>query len=700
VNANDLLRDGLAAHARGDTQAALTAFAQGMAGAPGNPDAAYLYGAVLSELGRDGEARLPLERAVALAPAVPVYRGALALCLKGLGLLAQARAEFERALALAPNDVALCFNYANTLEDDAALDAYGRVLALDPGHAGARLNLANTLAKAERWHEALTAYEALPEDPRALVGKAGAALHLGRFVIARDAAEAASRFADDPNAWFNLGVALGALGRTDEALAAFDKAGTNPKIVPAKATALIRAHRYDDALKLLDEAAPGFDASMARGNAQAGRGFYAAASDEFARAAALRPGDVDARTNHANALLYRGEADQACALLATLPLSSSALYALSYADATTPGALLGAHREWARKFPSVACAPAVKKARPRIGYVSADFCAHSCAHVLRAVLPHHDRAKLEIHAFSNVAAEDAVTAELKAHFDAWHDVVGLDDDATADHVRRMGIDLLIDLSGHTAGNRLGVFARRPAPSQATWLGYPATTGLTQIDCRLVDRVSDPEPAMTEPPVFVEGGFLAYAPPALAPETARIGTGPVFGSFNNLAKLSPATIALWSKLLRALPDAKLILKARSFEEAATCDAIRAKFADVSGRVELRGWLGKHLDLYRAIDVALDPLPYNGTITTFEALWMGVPVVTLPGRTHAARVGASILHHAGFADWIAADEASFVETALRLAKTPPARNEVRDRFASSPLTDGKRIARAIEKLTAGP
>jgi predicted O-linked N-acetylglucosamine transferase (SPINDLY family) len=698
VNVADILRDGIAAHGRGDKHAALALFAQAAAAAPGDADAAYLHGFVLSELERDGEALASLERAVALVPGNAAYRGALALCLKGLGRIGDARAEFEHALALAPNDIGLAFNYANTLDGDAAVAAYTRVLALDPAHGGARLNRANALAALGRWCEAFDDYAQLPGDQRALIGLAGAALHLGRATVAHDAAQAALGFGDDPNAWFNLAVALGMLGRTNEALAAFDKAGDDPKIVPAKATALNRAHRYDEALTALAGAAPGFEYWMALGNAQAGRGFYSAAAEAFAQAAALRPDDTDAATNRANALLYRGEADQACALLAKLPVSSSSLYALSYADATTPEALLDAHREWAARFPIVA-SPAVTNARPRIGYVSADFCAHSCAHVLRAVLPHHDPGNFEIHAFSNVAAEDAVTAELKAHFDHWHDIAGLDDDAAADLVRRARTDLLIDLSGHTAGHRLGVFARKPAARQATWLGYPATTGLAQIDFRVVDRVSDPVPSMTETPVFIEGGFLAYAPPANAPEPSRIGTGPVFGSFNNLAKLSQATIALWAKLLRAMPDAKLILKARSFEEAATRGAILAKFGDVAERVELHGWLGAHLDLYRKIDVALDPLPYNGTITTFEALWMGVPVATLPGRTHAARVGASILTHAGFGDWIAADESAFIETAMRLAGTPPRRDQVRARFAASPLMDGKRIVRAIEALTDG-
>ncbi|MCZ8124115.1 MAG: tetratricopeptide repeat protein [Magnetospirillum sp.] len=717
VTPNALLREGLAAHAQGRVEAAIAAFARAAAAAPDLADAQYLLGAALSGAGRDAQARAPLERAVALAPDVGAYRAALALCLKGLGLIEAARDAFDAARALAPRDAEIAFNRANALAGEAAITAYGETLAIDPGHAGARLNRANALARAGRWSAAAEDYRALPEDPRALIGLAGAYLRCGEPALARDAAaEAVRRAPDAGEAWLNLGAALGMLGQVDAALAALACAPVSVAATVARAVALSRAGRDAEAMAALD-AAPerDFDVCMARGNAAFALDRAADAEAAFAAAMALRPDDAAAMANFANVRLYRGHAAQAVDLLhqarARAPadpgVAAAALYALSYDDRTTAAASLAAHRAWGAAWP-VRPRPsrATMRARPRIGYVSADFRAHSCAWVLRAVLPHHDRARFEIHAFANLAVADATTRALATNFDGWHDVAALHDDAAADLIRATDVDLLIDLSGHTAGNRLGVFARRPAHLQATWLGYPATTGLPAMDARIVDAVSDPDDAgMTEAPVRVPGGFLAYAPPAADLPAARAReAGPVFGSFNNLAKLSPATLALWARLLRETPEATLALKARSLADPAVRAEIAARFEALGvapDRVRTQGFAPEPLGPYAAIDVALDPLPYNGTITSFEALWMGVPLVTSPGSTHAARVGASILTHAGFADWIAADADAYVAVARKLAAERPDRAALRARLAASPACDGARIARAIEALaTAGP
>ena len=714
MNAGALLREGLAAHKRGDAGAAIGLFARAIAQAPDLADAHYLMGAVLSAAGRDGEALAPLERAVALGPAVGAYRAALALCLKGLGRLEEARAAFDVAKALAPGDTNIAFNRANALDGEGALAAYAELLTIDPAHAGARLNLGNALARAGRWAEAAAEYAKLPDDARALTGLAGARLRLGDPARAREAAQAAVRRAPDSGAaWLNLGAASGLLGRVDEALEALDRAPPGPATAVARAAALIQVRRFAEALAALDASgADDFEARVARGNAEFGLDRRVAAARAFDAALALRPGDPDASVNRANVALYCADAAAAVELLARArveapdhaAVADAWLYALNYDDRTTKESLLAAHRAWGASVPATAWPAIVGRARPRIGYVSADFCAHSCAAVLRAVLPHHDRARFEIHAFANVAVEDRVTAGLKPHFDAWHDIVAAHDDGAADRVRETGIDLLIDLSGHTSGHRLGVFARKPAPVQATWLGYPATTGLPAIDFRIVDGIVDPDDSgMTERGIRVPGGFLAYAPERDVPFAPRAdGVGPVFGSFNNLAKLSPATLALWARLLRETPGARLSLKSRSLADPEIRAAIGAQFEALgvdAARVDMRGFVADPLVPYAGIDVALDPLPYNGTITSFEALWMGVPVVTMPGATHAARVGASILTHGGFADWIARDTDDYVAIARRLAGERPGRAGIRAKFAASPIFDGARLARAIESLTAG-
>jgi protein O-GlcNAc transferase len=715
MSAPDLLRDGLAAYARGQIDVAIETFARAAAQSPDVADAHHLLGAALSGAGRDAEALAPLERAVALGPGVGAYRGALALCLKGLGRMDEARKTFDAARALAPGDVAIAFNRANALAGGAAIAAYGEVLALDPAHAGARLNRANALARAGREAEAAAEFAALPDDARALTGLAGVRLRLGDPARAREAALAAVRLAPgSADAWLNLGAASGLLGRIDEALDALSRAPPGPETAVARAAALIQVRRFADALAAIEAAgADHFEARVARGNAEFGLNRPASAARAFDLALAQRPGDPAATVNRANIALYCADAARAVGLLTALrakapddpSVAAAWLYALNYDDRTTPETLLAAHRAWGAAFPDPQHPAYIGKARPRIGYVSADLCGHSVAWVLRAVLPHHDRGRFEIQAFSSVAVEDATTSVLKSHFDAWHDIAVLHDDAAADLVRKHGIDLLIDLSGHTAGRRLGVFARRPAQMQATWLGYPATTGLPAMDWRIVDAVSDPgDGGMSERPMRVAGGFLAYAPSRDASLRARERSGgPVFGSFNNLAKLSPATLALWARLLRETPAAKLMLKARSLADPEVRAGIAARFAGHGvdpARLAMRGWVQDALAAYAEIDVALDPLPYNGTITSFETLWMGVPLVSLPGRTHAARVGASILTHGGFADWIAHDEDAYIEIARRLADAPPDRAGIRAALSASPLFDGARLARAIEALTAGP
>ncbi len=716
------LKAGLARHGAGDAAGALALFEEAAREAPSLADAHYLTGAVLSQLGRDGEALAPLERAVALSPATPAYHGALALALNGAGRRDQAIAAFARQIALAPQDADAQFNFGNVLAaDDAqgAERAWRAALALRADHPGAALNLGNLLARRGDWAGALGAFERAPGVPAALVGAAAALLELGRA----DAAEAHARQAvqlapGDEAAWRNLGTALAALGRFEEALAAYAKAGAGADTRIAHAAALSGMHCYADAAQVLAtivHALPErFDAWLNLGVAQAGRGHYAAAREAFARAHAIDPKSPKALANLANAELYSGNAAAArphyAAARAAAPgdpvAASTMLYALSYDDAIGAADVVEIHRLWGESVPR---APRPRKraagGRLRVGFVSGDFCHHSCAFVLDAVLPHRDREGFELHAYSNTAREDEMTARLKPHFDAWHPIVGRADADAAAQVAADGIDVLVDLSGHTRANRMGLFALRPAPVQATWLGYPATTGLPAIDARIVDAVTDPDDAgCVERPVRIEGGFLAFSPPP-GPMPARANGPPTFGSFNNVAKLGPRTVALWARVLKAAPDARLLLKALSFEDPGIVARYRGLFAAhaiAPERLDLVGWVagsGGHLGLYSKIDVALDPFPYNGTITTLEALWMGVPVVALAGDRHGGRVGASILTHLGRPDLIAADEDAYVRLALETLGARTDRAGLRAKLAASPLMDGKRLARALEAAWTG-
>jgi protein O-GlcNAc transferase len=348
--------------------------------------------------------------------------------------------------------------------------------------------------------------------------------------------------------------------------------------------------------------------------------------------------------------------------------------------------------------------------RLRIGYVSPNLSRHSVGYFIEPVIRSHDRRRFEVFCYYNHALADDATRRMRESADGWRDVANADDESVARMVREDGIDILFDLAGHSKGNRLGVFARRPAPVQMTWLGYPDTTGLGAIEFRVTDHTADPAPAAehrhTEKLLRIDDCFLCYQPPADAPAVKpRVpGAALVFSSFNNIAKVNAETIRLWGRILAGAPGSRLALKSAPLNFPDTVDrvtdALERNGVDPS-RVDLRGWIGErqqHLDAYGDIDIALDTFPYNGTTTTCEALWMGVPVITLAGDVHMSRVGASILHCSGLDQLIARDEAEYVRIAVELArdavKRRTLRAELRTRLAASPLLDHAGFTRKLE------
>ncbi len=397
---------------------------------------------------------------------------------------------------------------------------------------------------------------------------------------------------------------------------------------------------------------------------------------------------------------------------------SNLLYILNYSAAVTREEVYDAHRGWEYvhgQFPAPPPHPVDRTAdrRLRIGYVSPDLCFHSVANFIEPVLRHHDRLRIDLFCYSDVIQPDEVTFRLAALIgEGWRVLSGLDDEQAAQKIRDDRVDILIDLAGHTSHNRLRTFARRPAPVQVSWMGYPNTTGLSAIDYRLTDRWADPEGAEawhSEKLVRLPHGFLCYQPPTDAPlpgpppcETKGFVT---FGSFNQLAKLSPETIVCWAEILRALPTARLLIKARGLDDPATKSYLLAQF-EAAGvapdHLELAGHVGSrsdHLATYGRVDIALDPFPYNGTTTTCEALWMGVPTVVLAGDRHVARVGVSLLSALALEALIADSMPTYIECAKALAldatQLAAIRSSLRPRFAASPMTDAPRFVQALEE-----
>ena len=307
--------------------------------------------------------------------------------------------------------------------------------------------------------------------------------------------------------------------------------------------------------------------------------------------------------------------------------------------------------------------------------------------------------------YSDAAMPDAMTARLRDGAAHWHDAFATSDADLVDQIRADCIQVLVDLAGHTANNRLAVFAQRAAPVQVTWLGYGATTGLPQIDYRLTDARIDPpgvaDAWWTEPLYRLPGGSLCYTPPSDCPLPDAVEPGPVtFGSFNNLSKINAAVVALSARVLNRVDGSRLLLKARQLADPATGERLRQQFEShgvAATRIEFAARTQSyhdHMACYGKVDVALDSFPYNGATTTCEALWMGTPVVTLAGERSVARYGLSLLHAANCAGWATHDPDEFVAIAAGLAGSRPARAALRAGIAKSPLTDARAIAAGLE------
>lgn len=342
----------------------------------------------------------------------------------------------------------------------------------------------------------------------------------------------------------------------------------------------------------------------------------------------------------------------------------------------------------------------------RVGIMSPDLRQHSVSFFAEPLLRHRDISTIHLTAYSSTAEKDATTARLKSLFDQWHDVGALGDAMLARRIREDKIDVLLDLAGLTHGGRPGVLAVRPAPLSVTYCGYPNTTGLSRVDHRIVDAITDPagsDDLCIERLIRLPHCFLCYSGDDAAPRFTQVASSQAghitFGSFNVLSKVNDAILDLWARVLTAVPNSRLLIKARSLDDAGTRERLVAALASrgIADRTELLAHtktLAEHLATYARVDIALDTWPYNGTTTTCEALWMGVPVITRTGTTHASRVGASLLTALNLTDLIAPDADAFVHTASSLALDAPHRTTLlatlRDCMKVSPLCDAPAFA----------
>jgi protein O-GlcNAc transferase len=358
---------------------------------------------------------------------------------------------------------------------------------------------------------------------------------------------------------------------------------------------------------------------------------------------------------------------------------SNLLFCFNYMAGADPQAVFEHHREWARRHsPKTLRADGdyLNDRRPnrriRVGYVSPDFRSHSVAFFIYPVLSHHHRDQVEVFCYSDVSRPDEATQVLMNSADHWRNIDRKPDERVFQQIQDDRIDILVDLTGHSSKNRMMLFGGKPAPVQVAYLGYPNTTGLDTMDYRFTDALADPvgisDSYYTERLIRLSGGFLCYHPSDPTPDVSELpflsNRHITFGSFNNRAKIGPKVISVWSELLRQVPESRLILKSSVISDAETRQRLLSLFVQngiVESRIEILPYLPfqDHLSLYHQVDIALDTFPYNGTTTTFEAMWMGIPVITLTGEVHASRVGTSILSRIEFQDGIAASENEYIK-----------------------------------------
>ncbi len=674
---------------------------------PNYAEAHSNLGAALSEMGRLEDSLAACRRALQLKPDFAEAHANLGRTLAKQGRTVEAIAAYRLALQIKPDIPEAHSNLGNALRDrgllaDAILE-YRRAITIRPDFAEAHGNLGATLGDDRQFEEAIAASRqaiALKPDYPEAHHNLGVVLHeMGHLDEAIAAARRAIALrADYAQAWGNLGAALHEKGDLEAAIAAFRQA---------------LAFRPDDPVAICNLGVP-----------LRSSGHLAEAIAAFRQALAIRPDYPDALNNLGNALKDAGRLDEALdayrQALAANPAFSAAhsnlLFAMNYHPGLSTETVAEEHRRWDREhvapFRSLITTHANHRAperRLRIGYVSPDFRRHPVGHFLLPLLAAHDRSAFEIFCYAQVPVPDAITEKLRAHAAHWRNLTGLSAARAAECIREDRIDILVDLSGHTAHHRLDVFACKPAPIQVTWLGYPNTTGLDAMDFRLTDSHADPagqtEHLHSERLIRLDPCAWCFLPPQSPPLNERKPGAVTFGCFNNFAKITGPMLSVWAQILHAVPGSRLLLKARSLTSGETRMRVLRIFGEsgiAAERLELRGHDAQHqthLALYGCVDIALDTYPYHGTTTTCEALWMGVPVITLAGKTHASRVGVSLLTNSGLPELIAHTESDYVRIATSLANDAARLSELRatlrGKMKASPLMDAPHFALKIEE-----
>ncbi len=731
---------GVVLMAQGQLSEATDSFQKAISLQPKHPNAHYNLGNAFKDQGKLAGAVASFQKAILLTPGNAPLHNNLGDVFQTQGKLTEAAASYCKALKINPNLAQVHYNLGDVLQMQGKLTEavirYREAIRLKPDDAEAYNNLAIVFNKLGEQEEAIACYQQAisirPNFAEAHSNLAGVFKDQDKVEKAATQYREAIRLKPDyVEAYNNLANVLNKLGEQEEAITCYQRAvSIRPHLAELHSNlgnTLYEQGRLDEAAASCREAIrlkPDYaEALDGLGSVLRALGQLDEAVACSKQALLIQPDAAAVCSNLGNSLRDQGNLDEAISCfrhaLSIQPdlamTYSNLLYTMQYMNTITPVEVFSEHQRFAERYETPLKANWLPhqnsrdpERRLKIGYVSADFRNHAVAFFIEPILANHNKSRVEIYCYYNHTRHDSHTDRIAAYADHWLACASMSDAQLAERIRADGIDILVDLSGHTGHNRLLVFARKPAPVQVTWIGYPGSTGLTAMDYRITNEGVDP-PGLTEryhseSLIRMPDTSVAYRPepgcPPVNPLPALTSDEFIFASMNNLIKINQSVIKLWARILDAIPHARLMLG--NVTDRGVLQQVIEQFSKAgvaADRLILqpRMSLSDYLALHHKIDLALDPFPYNGGTTTMHSLWMGVPVITMAGEHMASRCAVPLLSRVGLSEFITHNEEEYLQCATQMAQNLPSlnriRQSIRDRMSASSCEPGT-VTRHLE------